>query len=249
MITKAEGGRWLPKAVVFDLDDTLISQSDWLKVAVDRIAVATARIGLVDEQVMRAAMLTTLSEGSDRPGVVDRALQLARPESTGPPEAGLVRVLVAEFMATRVPNLKCSPGARELLHALRDRDIRIGVLSDGRVETQLAKVEDAALTELVDAILITDSLGGREFRKPNPAGLQVLLERLGCDEPADVLVVGDRPSKDTAVAHAVGAAAWRVLTGEYASVPDEPAADRVLSSLWSVGDALEVLDAVSDAQR
>jgi putative hydrolase of the HAD superfamily len=43
--------------------------------------------------------------------------------------------------------------------------------------------------------------------------------------PADrVLVIGDRPGKDVAVAAAVGARAIRVRQGEYAAAPDDPAA-------------------------
>jgi putative hydrolase of the HAD superfamily len=45
-----------------------------------------------------------------------------------------------------------------------------------------------------------------------------------------LLVIGDRPSKDSAVAAAVGARAIRVRQGEHATAPDEPAAWAVTGS-------------------
>ena len=47
---------------------------------------------------------------------------------------------------------------------------------------------------------------------------------------ARLLVIGDRPGKDVAVAAAVGARAIRVRQGEYADAPDAPAAWAVTGS-------------------
>jgi len=85
--------------------------------------------------------------------------------------------------------------------------------------------------------VITDALGGRAFRKPHPAGLLAVATRLGV--PADrLLVIGDRPGKDVAVAAAVGARAIRIRQGEYAAAPDEPVA-------WAVTESFPAAAAVA----
>lgn len=242
MVTRTTGAGatdgWMPSAVVLDLDDTLIPQRPWLDAAAARTAEAAAALGLVDMQAMHDSMLRVLDAGSDRPGVIDRALALAGADPVRATQPDVVPALVEAFMATRVAGLPCSPGARELLLGLREHEIPVGILTDGRPSTQLAKLEDAGLDHLVDRVLITDSLGGREFRKPDLRSLVALLASLGCSDPATALVIGDRPGKDTAVARAVGARAWRVRTGEYANAPDEPPADLVLADLHAVARAL-----------
>jgi putative hydrolase of the HAD superfamily len=77
---------------------------------------------------------------------------------------------------------------------------------------------------------IPDEWGGRAARKPHPDGLRRAAAALGVD-PADLVVVGDRPGKDMAVAAALGARSIRVCTGEYADAPDEPSATAVVPDL------------------
>jgi FMN phosphatase YigB (HAD superfamily) len=98
----------------------------------------------------------------------------------------------------------------------------VGCLTDGNPAIQAAKLAATGLGPLLSQVLVTDTLGGRAARKPAPAGLLALAGRLGV--PVDrVLVIGDRPGKDVAVAAAVGARAVRVRQGEYAAAPDVPA--------------------------
>ena len=63
--------------------------------------------------------------------------------------------------------------------------------------------------------------------------------------PDRLLVIGDRPGKDVAVAATVGARAIRVRQGEYAGAPDEPRAWAVTGSFPEAADrALDALGGV-----
>ncbi len=95
---------------------------------------------------------------------------------------------------------------------------------------------------LLPVVVVTDALGGRGARKPHPLGLVTAAGRLGL--PVDrLLVIGDRPGKDVAVAAAVGARAIRVRQGEYAAAPDMPRAWGVTDSFPAAAElALGVLD-------
>ncbi|PWW21609.1 putative hydrolase of the HAD superfamily [Geodermatophilus normandii] len=207
-----------PLAVVVDLDDTLYPQAAHLAAAAADVGAAAAAAGL-DGPAVRAALAAELAAGSDTGGTIDRALLAA-----GVPAADLPRCvppLVAAFTACAPDRLAPHPGVPEALATLAAA-VPVGCLTDGNPVIQQAKLAATGLGPLLREVLVTDALGGRAARKPAPAGLLVLAARLGV--PADrVLVIGDRPGKDVAVAAAVGARAIRVRQGEYAAAPDVPA--------------------------
>ncbi len=208
-----------PLAVVVDLDDTLYPQAAYLAGAAADVGLAATAAGL-DGARVHAALVRELAAGSDRGGTVDRALLAADVPAGDLP--GLVPPLVAAFTAHAPSSLPPYPGVAEALAALGDV-VPVGCLTDGNPAIQAAKLAATGLLPLLTEVLVTDTLGGRAARKPSPEGLRVLAGRLGV--PADrVLVIGDRPGKDVAVAAAVGARAIRVRQGEYAAAPDDPAA-------------------------
>ncbi len=234
-----------PLAVVVDLDDTLYPQAAYLAGAAADVAAAAAAAGL-DGARVHAALTRELASGSDRGGTIDRALLAAGVPAADVP--GLVPALVAAFTGHAPASLPPYPGVAEALAAL-GAAVPVGCLTDGNPAIQAAKLAATGLLPLLGEVLVTDTLGGRAARKPAPEGLRVLAGRLGV--PADrVLVVGDRPGKDVAVAAAVGARAVRVRQGEYAAAPDDPAAWAVTADFPSAAAlALRVLGAAVPAAR
>ena len=234
-----------PLAVVVDLDDTLYPQAAHLAGAAADVGAAAAAAGLDGDRV-HAALLRELAAGSDRGGTIDRALLAAGVPAGLLP--GLVPSLVAAFTAHAPASLRPYPGATEALAAL-GAAVPVGCLTDGNPVIQEAKLAATGLAPLLHAVVVTDTLGGRAARKPAPGGLRALAARLGV--PADrVLVIGDRPGKDVAVAHAVGARALRVRQGEYASAPDEPPAWAVTADFPSAAAvALAVVGAAVAVPR
>jgi FMN phosphatase YigB (HAD superfamily) len=222
-----------PLAFVVDLDDTLFPQADYLAGAAAAVAAAAGRLGL-DVGSVERALTAELVAGSDRPGTIDRALS-----AVGVPAAelpGLVPPLVDAFTRHTPDRLSCYPGAAVALRRL-GRAAPVACLTDGNPVIQEAKLAATGLRPLFDAVVITDRLAGRAWRKPHPRGLLALAERL--DVAADrLLVIGDRPSKDVAVAAAVGARAIRVRQGEHAAAPDVPAA-------WAVTDSFPAAAAIA----
>ncbi|SDN50697.1 putative hydrolase of the HAD superfamily [Klenkia soli] len=208
-----------PLAVVVDLDDTLYPQAAYLAGAADAVGAAAQDRGL-DGAAVHDALVAELAAGSDRGGTIDRALLTA-----GVPAADLTRYvppLVAAFTGYEPTRLPLYPGVAEALRELA-AVVPVGCLTDGNPVIQRAKLAATGLGPLLHAVVVTDDLGGRAARKPHPAGLHELAGRLGV--PGDrVLVIGDRPGKDVAVAAAVGARAVRIRQGEYADAPDEPTA-------------------------
>jgi putative hydrolase of the HAD superfamily len=162
---------------------------------------------------LHAALMAVAAEGSDRGRIIDRALWRI--------DAGNVPVepLVAAFRGCSPAQLSPFPGVPEALTQLRSH-VLIGLVTDGDVQGQRAKVRSLGLEDAFDAIVYSDDLG-RALRKPHPAPFQHALACLRVPSDAAVMI-GDRPEKDVAGAAAAGMRAIRVRTGEYAKRPDDP---------------------------
>ena len=214
-----------PLGVVVDLDDTLYPQAEYLAGAAEAVGRAATGLGL-DGDAVATALAACLAAGSDTGGTIDRALL-----AVGTPAADLVHLvpgLVAAFTGHEPARLAPYPGVEQALRELGDTAL-VGCLTDGHPAIQRAKLAATGLQPLLPAVVITDALGGRAVRKPHPAGLTALAAAMGVPA-ARLLVIGDRPGKDVAVAAAVGARAIRIRQGEYAGAPDVPAA-------WAVADS------------
>jgi HAD superfamily hydrolase (TIGR01549 family) len=111
-----------------------------------------------------------------------------------------VRSILEEWFDTRpLPHLKkyLVPGIGPLFQALRERHVQIGVLSDHRAQEKLAALGLAA-DFVVSAV--DQDIG---VQKPNPKGLQVLLDRAG-RQPHEAVMIGDRADRDGAIARRTG---------------------------------------------
>ncbi|MEU4427587.1 HAD family hydrolase [Actinoplanes sp. NPDC024001] len=215
-----------PAGIVIDLDDTLFPQAAYLYGASRAVGRAGAAHGLDPIRLARLVRRQLIA-GSDRGGTIDRALSAygLSPART----AELIPDLVAAFTTYRPRRLPLYPGAADALAALAAH-YPVACLTDGNPLIQRAKLAATGLTRAFITVVITDELGGRAARKPHPGGLRHAANTLGLD-PSELVMIGDRPGKDVAIAQALGARSIRVQTGEYADTPDEPAATVVVPDL------------------
>lgn len=162
-------------AVIFDLDDTLYSEKDYVKSGYRAACPEKA------EQLWQAFL--------DGKPAFDTVIPEQKEEA------------LARYRSHR-PTIALYPGAAEMLKRIR-RHARLGLITDGRPEGQRAKIEALGLAALFDEIIITDELGGAEFRKPNPAAFLEMQKRLGV--PYEKMVyIGDNLKKDFAAPAALG---------------------------------------------
>lgn len=164
------------KGVVFDLDDTLYLERDYVYSGFRAVARALGEDTLADKLVQLFA--------EDRRNVYQRA---------GLSDAECQRCI--SVYREHLPDICLSSAAKETLSALRARGCRIGIITDGRPQGQRNKIQALGLEPMVDAIIVTDELGGEAFRKPNPTAFQKMKEVLALDYAA-MVYVGDNPAKD-----------------------------------------------------
>ena len=193
-----------------DLDDTLYPQRSYLTGAVVAVASRAAAWGL-DNDLFARTFQRVLDEGSDSGRTINETLQ--RIGHPTPNDDELVAALVQAFWGFCPAHLTPYPGVVESLERLMQR-VPVACLTDGDGPVQRAKLAALGVNRYFDQVVITDEVGGRTRRKPDPLGI----ERIASfwDLPPDELVViGDRPDKDVALALAVGAGIVRVRQGEY----------------------------------
>ncbi len=71
----------------------------------------------------------------------------------------------------------------------------LGLITDGTVSVQRAKVRALGLEHRFQEIIFTHGLGGRDFAKPHPAAYEAMQTAIGAAGDRFVYV-GDNPSKD-----------------------------------------------------
>lgn len=119
------------------------------------------------------------------------------------------------------------------LAALRARGLALGLITNGRVDTQSAKVERLGLAPYLDAVLISEREG---VRKPDRRIYARALERLGV-AASEAWHVGDHPMADVAGAHAAG------LTAVWRHVPYWPEPATQAFTIFSLAELLPLIDA------
>jgi putative hydrolase of the HAD superfamily len=188
------------RAVVFDLDDTLYFERDYVEGGFRAVASwAAGHYGTDPAQTHEE--LTTIFDGIGRHDTFDRWLA-----GRGLGSAEAVSRMV-EVYGTHIPQISAHPYAEGMLDRLRTT-FRLGLLSDGRLEVQQRKLRVLGIAGRFDQILFTDELG-REMWKPSPIGFRNLLTRLEVDGH-DAVYVADNPKKDFIGARAVGMKSIRV---------------------------------------
>ncbi|MFP4356704.1 MAG: HAD family hydrolase [Phycisphaerae bacterium] len=174
-------------AVIFDLDDTLYPERDYVRSGYNAVGQLLARLTRRDEPF--ADWLWQRFESGQSAGAFDALsdqfhLHLDR---------DAISRLVQAYRNHR-PQIQPRPGAVQLLDRLRHAGCRLGIISDGFLPAQQLKLDALALADRFDEVIFTETLG-REFWKPNPAAFEQIAQRLNTPHAA-CIYVGDNPAKD-----------------------------------------------------
>ena len=137
------------------------------------------------------------------------------------------------YAALRENTLKPFPGAMDALKRLKKTGIRMGLLTNGRSESQRAKIDKYDLAGFFDHIQIEEEFG---IGKPDERAFLNALDVLGVT-PADAWMVGDNLEWDVHGAQRVGIyAVWMDAHGN--GLPDGSTVhpDRTIRSLSELLD-------------
>ena len=213
------------KAVIFDLDDTLVSEYGFIvsgyKYMSEKLSVRLKHTpGEIEDRLWELSA-QTYSHAFDR-------LFDSYGETCSEEELQELILLYRSHPA----KLRFYPDVWPVLKGLRERKLLTGIISDGDPDRQKNKIRTAVagLREIpgaespendraygaeknekgmvwpgeeikrwFDEIILNDEFGGPSFRKPDPHGFKVMAGRLGTD-PSSMIYIGDNPSKDFHIA-------------------------------------------------
>lgn len=165
------------KGVIFDLDDTLYSEKEYIRSGFRAVS-----------EFLDGGYENKLWEyfEAGKPAIDELLKEIGQTYKSD--EA----LRVYRF---HKPEIHLYDGVKELLTELRRKRFLIGIITDGRPEGQRNKIEALGLEELADDIIITDELGGVQFRKPCDIAFRILQNRWRLPA-AEMMYVADNPAKD-----------------------------------------------------
>jgi len=175
------------KAVIFDLDDTLISERKYIESGYKHIAslLNTQGIGKQDDVYN---MLSNLFEESPI-NVFNRLFESLNLSYT----TSDIRKLVNEYR-NHFPTINFFDDVVPCLNELRKRGLKLGIITDGYASSQKAKLSSLSASNYFNEIIVTDELG-REYWKPHQKPFEIIKEKLQV-EYEEMIYIGDNPEKD-----------------------------------------------------
>lgn len=196
------------RAAIFDLDDTLYPEKQYVKCGFDAVANVLCNVENAREKLWGAFL--------QKKNAIDHVLEKENLNDKD------LKAYCLEAYRNNTPILSFYPGIKDILISLKNRGVKLGVITDGRPNGQRAKIKALALDSYFDEIIITDELGGEIFRKPDDISFRIMLKRFGV-EAKDAIYIGDNAGKDKTAAHILGMRFCHVVFGDglYSSQSDD----------------------------
>lgn len=219
------------KAVIFDLDNTLVDFMRMKKEAVKAAVAAMVDAGL--DMSYKAAydgvMRVYDAEGIEYQEVFDHFLR----ESTGRINYKIIAAAMVGYRRARDAALVLYPHVTSTLTSLVKSGVKLGLLTDAPPKQAWLRLCYLNLHHLFDAVVTSEEVGAP---KPSPKGFQIVLEALGV-KPDEALMVGDWPERDVKGAKAANI---KTVFARYGERPlKEPS-----GADWEIDDISELLKIV-----
>lgn len=185
------------KAILFDLDDTLFSTTEFARHAREKAVEAMTDMGI---EAPAAEVLAELTEvirefGSNYGQHFDKLLDRLPPHQRRDVNPALIVAAgMAAYHDTKFEHLKAFDDVKPFLEALKKARMRTGIVTHGMTTKQCEKLVRLGIVDLLGPrdIFISEQVG---IAKPNPKLYQHALTSMGL-LPSEVMMVGDNLAHD-----------------------------------------------------
>lgn len=193
------------KGVIFDLDDTLYDAESCYNAGMERLSVfAQDKFDLSPEQFELAfneakrdvkRQLGNVATSHNRLLYIQRFL-----EEINESPVGFSLEMYEVYWGTVLNEMRLFPYVLPLFQTLKERDIRIALLSDLTVHIQHRKIKALGIGEFIDALVTSEEVGEE---KPSKKMFEKVMKKLDLASE-ELLMVGDSLERDICGAEAVG---------------------------------------------
>jgi putative hydrolase of the HAD superfamily len=212
-----------PRAVLFDLDDTLYRERRFALSGFREVALVLSASG-VDPARAFALLVGCLRRGERATALQTLCHDLGGSDKSVAP---LVEVIRGHMPRLTLP--QPSLRALEQLHG----EWKLGIVTNGFPGVQRRKVTSLGLWDLVDTVVFAYEHGSG-LGKPDAEPFRIAASRLGV-EPARCVFVGDDLQRDIAGARALGMRTIRIARpSQQPAIDDDLEADRVTAAIEDV---------------
>ena len=189
------------KAVIFDLDDTLISEKEYVRSGFRQVAINISDEYKLDMNEIYKLLLDTCEE--DSKNVFNRVFDKLNISY----EIDDIKKLV-EIYRGHKPEIKLYDDAKYILDTLYKKGIKLGMITDGYKITQRKKLEALNIDNYFEYIVVTDELG-KEYWKPHERSYKLMSKKLNVDL-SEMVYIGDNEAKDFVTANLLGVKTIRI---------------------------------------
>lgn len=175
------------KLVIFDLDDTLISEEEYIKSGYTVVADYIENKYNIPKDIAFREMFKKYrnKEKNVFNGLLDEnGIAYSKEE---------IKEIV-DVYRNHVPKITFFDDVKPTISLLKEKGVFTGIISDGYRETQKNKLTVLNANEFFDKMILTEELG-REYWKPNPKAFEIMQNEFGLNY-CEMMYVGDNPQKD-----------------------------------------------------
>ncbi|MBK5283681.1 MAG: HAD family hydrolase [Nitrospiraceae bacterium] len=221
--------------VIFDLDDTLVLEIDYVRSGYRAVGQWAAKKWHESPEDVEQELWRLFCTG-DRSKVISEWLGASGRDN-------FIEAAISEYRK-HIPHLSLVPGASEVLQNLLEH-FKLGLVTDGYSATQRRKIEALNLESLISVIVISDEIDGRSTWKPSPIPFLEACARLDTT-PDHAVYVGDNPHKDFLGARTAGLTSVRLrldagIHSKCEAQDEDGQPDRVVEDFCQIPDALHSL--------
>lgn len=200
------------KAVIFDLDDTLYNEFDFVRGGYKAVAIYLSEKHGYEYGKIFLDMLDYY-KNNGRGELFDYIIKI-----NNILEEGIIKKLL-EIYRTHAPFIKLYDDAVSLLAKLKEMKIKMGIITDGIKSVQQSKINSLYLNKVMDNIIFTDELGLGNS-KPSVVPFKLMSKLLGVQNN-DCCYIGDNPYKDFEGPNRINMMPIRLRKGLYKNIDSD----------------------------
>ena len=186
------------KAVIFDLDNTLIDFLKLKRMCCEKAISAMVASGLeISKQKSMKILYSLYSKyGIENPTIFQKFLE----QTTGKVDYQKLARAINAYRRARIGVLTPYPGVKNTLTILKKRGLKLAIVSDAPKLNAWLRLTGMELDDFFDVVVAFEDTG-RE--KPSRLPFRAALRQLNV-KPSECLMVGDRPDRDMKGAKGLG---------------------------------------------